>query len=118
MPRILAEAAHPEAVTQRLRKPAPMTAPVHPIEADSPPLPVVVVERRIETVTIAVPLGEIGPGHMPAHIQTWLQPPQAETMQRLVVALRDKRTTMTDGREVRTAADVVRWLLERIRNPC
>jgi len=113
MPRILAEAVQSKAVTTRLRKPAL----VHPIEADSPPPPVIVIERRIETVTLSVPLGEIGPGHMPAHIQTWLQPPQAETMQRLVVALRDKRTTMIDGREVRTAADVVRWLLERIGGP-
>jgi len=35
----------------------------------------------------------------------------------MIVALRDKRETIADGREVRTAADAVRWLLERIGGP-
>jgi hypothetical protein len=114
MPRILAEAVQSKAVTTRLRKPAL----VHPIEADSPPPPVIVIERRIETVTLSVPLGEIGMGYMPSHVEFWMKPPQAEALQRLVVALRDKRITTAEGREVRTAADAVRWLLEKIGNPC
>lgn len=109
MPRISAP-TQPKA--QTTPPPAP---PAAPIEPDTPPAkPVVVVERRIEIVLVEVPLGEIGSGHRPGHVEFWLKPPQAETLQRLVVALRDKRAVTSEGREIRTAADAVRWLLDRI----
>jgi hypothetical protein len=76
--------------------------------------PVAVLERRVETMELAVPLGEIGPGYCSPHVQVFLDASQAETMQRLVVGLRDRRETTTNGREVRSAADAVRWLLEQI----
>jgi hypothetical protein len=49
-----------------------------------------------------------------ADVQTWLKPHQAAALQELVVALRDKRATMGDRREIRTAADAIRWMLEQI----
>lgn len=90
-------------------------APVAVLDPPTPhPLPVAVIERRIETVTIAIPLGEIGPGHTPQHVEAWLKPHQSSALQELVVALRDKRATMGDRREIRTAADAIRWMLEQI----
>ncbi len=122
MPRIAA--AKSEAKRQIETEPTPgmwdegtPVTPANPIESEPPSPPVAVIERRIETVTIAVPLGETGNGFNPAHVEVWLKPPQAEVMQRMIVALRDKRETIADGREVRTAADAVRWLLERIGGP-
>lgn len=79
-----------------------------------PPKPVKIVERRIEAVVIEAPLGEIGPGHRSRHVQLWLNTQQAETMQRLVVGLRDKREVTVNGKEVRSAADTIRWLLEAL----
>ena len=107
MPRIAAKPQRDEEAAD--------AAPVAVIDPPTPhPHPVAVLERRIETVTIAVPLGEIGPGHTPQHVQTWLKPHQAAALQELVVALRDKRATMGDRREIRTAADAIRWMLEQI----
>lgn len=79
-----------------------------------PPNPVKVLQRRIETVTVAVHLGEIGNGYRAEHVEARLKNTQRETMQRILVALRDKRATTADGREVRSAADAFRWLLEQI----
>lgn len=94
---------------------AVLDAPTPPKPPEGPPAKAVaVVERRIETVVVEIPLGEIGNGHRPNHVEAWLKPAQAEALQRLVVALRDKRAVSDDGREIRTSADAMRWLLERV----
>ena len=111
MPRIPAKQAEQQPDKQLETKAEP---------AKQPPKakPVHVIERRIETVMLAVPLGEIGNGHRQSHVEAWLKPTQAETMQRLLLALRDKRETNANGREVKTAADAFRWLLEQMAEPC
>lgn len=103
MPRIPATAQKPQ--------PEPIAAaqPAAPIRR-----PPEVIELKIETIRVEVPLGTLGTGYRSSHVEAKLKPPQAETMQRLVVALRDQRAVTLEGREVRTPADAVRWLLDRI----
>lgn len=108
MPRIRKEPDQEELAT-----PPPPEPPTPPAETP-PPKPVAVVQRRIETVAVSMPLGEIGPGYRSTHVQAFLDTAQAETMQRLVVGLRDRRATTANHREIRSAADAVRWLLEQM----
>lgn len=115
MPRIRVEPQKPPEGPQTATAVMEPPAPSPPSPAEQPPeKPVAVIQRRIQTAIVRVPLGEIGPGYRSRHIETYLTPDQTETMQRLVVALRDRRTTTANGREIRSAADAVRWLLEQI----
>jgi hypothetical protein len=100
----------PEPPTPPAETPAP---PAPPVETQ-PPKPVAVLQRRIETVLIKVPLGESVPGYREDHINMFIKDLRhMETMHRIKLALRDRRETTADGREVRSAADAVRWLLEQ-----
>jgi len=114
MPRIPATEARPKP-TRTPPDETPIVQPVaSPPPAADPVRPVEVVQLQIETIRVEVPLGMPGPGYRSSHVEAKLKPPQAETMQRLVVALRDRRAVTLEGREVRTPADAVRWLLDRI----
>jgi hypothetical protein len=88
----------------------------NPIEEESPAPPVQVIERRVETVTVGIPLGE-PPHEIPnLHINVGLTRPHAHTFARLRQALADKHAKTADGRDVTYAADALRWLLERIES--
>ncbi len=111
MPRIRKE---PEPDQEDVHASTPPTPePPTPPAETPPPKPVAVVQRRIETVHVSMPLGEIGPGYRSTHVQAFLDTAQAETMQRLLTGLRDLRRTTINGRQVVSAADAVRWLLEQ-----
>ncbi len=85
-----------------------------PKVAEPPAPPVQVIERRIETVTIKIPLGE--PPHRidKFHLDVLLNGDHAHTIARLRQALRDTDARTADGHKVDTRPDVLRWLLEQI----
>ena len=85
-----------------------------PIEKEPPAPPVQVIERRIETVTVEIPLGE--PPHRidKFHLDVLLNGDHAHTIARLRQALRDTDARTADGHKVDTRPDVLRWLLEKI----
>ena len=93
--------------------PAPKEEPKPP-EEQPPAPPVQVIERRIETVTVEIPLGE-PPHEIPnLHLNVGLTRPHAHTFARLRQALADKHERTNDGHDVNTATDALRWLMERI----
>lgn len=96
------------------KKPKPKPKP---IEEEPPAPPVQVIERRIETVTIEVPLGEPPHRFDQIHIEGWLRGDAAHTFARLRQALRDQGARTADGREVRTNPDILRWIMEQLA-PC
>lgn len=86
-------------------------APSLPEEPPAPP--VQVIERRIETVTVEIPLGE--PPTIPSRVsfEVVLIRKHAATFARLRQGLRDKGAKTVNGRLVDTKPDVMRWLLEQ-----
>ncbi len=84
-----------------------------PIEEEPPAPPVQVIERRIETVAVEIPLGEPPHRFQTIHLEALLYGEHAQTFARLRQALRDKDARTADGREVRSGPDIVRWLMER-----
>lgn len=98
-------------MVERLRK---LEKEPKSIEEESPTPPVQVIERRIETVTIEVPLGEPPHRFEEIHIEGRLIRDDAHTFARLRQALRDQNARTADGREVRTNPDILRWLMEKI----
>lgn len=75
------------------------------------------VVREIRTAIIEAPIGEPGPGYTSMHVEVRFQATeshQAESLKRLAAGLRDTREVLRNGREVRTAADAVRWVLEKL----
>ncbi len=85
-----------------------------PIEKEPPAPPVQVIERRIETVTVEIPLGEPPHRFNEIHIEGWLRRDAAHTFARLRQALRDQGARTADGREVRTNPDILRWIMEQL----
>ena len=79
-----------------------------------PAPPVQVIERRIETVTVKIPLGEPPHRFDQVHIEGWLRREPAHTFARLRQALRDQGAKTKDGREVKTNPDIIRWLMEQL----
>ena len=84
-----------------------------PIEEQPPAPPVQVIERRIETVIVEIPLGETPHRIRQVHLNLLLNKDHAQTFARLRQGLRDKGERTEDGRKVDTTPDVVRWLLEQ-----
>jgi len=78
-----------------------------------PALPVRVIERRIEIVTVPIPLGEPPHRFDQIHIEGWLRRDDAHIFARLRQALRDQGARTGDGREVKTNPDILRWLMEQ-----
>lgn len=74
------------------------------------------IMREIRTAMIEAPLGEMGNGYLQRHVEARLDRTQAESMKRLTAGLRDTREQTRNGREVTTAADSVKWLLEKLTN--
>lgn len=72
------------------------------------------VVREIRTAMIEAPLGEMGNGYLSRHVEARLDRTQAESMKKLTAGLRDTREQTRNGREVRTAADAVKWMLEKL----
>ncbi len=99
------------------RNPAPKAKTTKPdpkpIEEESPAPPVQVIERRIETVTVEIPLGEPPHRFQNIHLEALLYGEHAQTWARLRQALRDKDARTADGRDVRSGPDILRWLLEQ-----
>lgn len=63
-------------------------------------------------VTVAVAVSPPGV-HRTRHVEARLSPRQAEAMRRMYDGLRLGHHQLDDGRHVDSAADVVRWILER-----
>ncbi len=84
---------------------------------ESPAPPVQVIERRIEMVTVEIPLGEPPHRFDQIHLEVLLLGEHAHTFARLRQALRDQDARTADGREVRSGPDILRWLLEQF-GPC
>ena len=72
------------------------------------------VAREIRAASIKAPMGEIGSGYVSDHVEARLGPQQAKSMKSLVAGLIDVREKLENGREVRTSADAVRWMLEKL----
>ena len=85
----------------------------NPIEDEPPAPPVQVIERRIETVIVEIPLGEPPHRFQTIHLEALLYGEHAQTWARLRQALRDKDAWTADGKEVRSGPDILRWLLEQ-----
>ena len=83
------------------------------IEEQPPGPPVQVIERRIEMVTVSIPLGEPPHRFDQIHIEGWLRRDDAHIFARLRQALRDQGARTGDGREVKTNPDILRWLMEQ-----
>ena len=83
-------------------------------EVAAPSPPVQVIERRIETVTVKIPLGEPPHRFDQLHIEGWLRRDEAHTFARLRQALWDQGARTAEGREVKSSADILRWLMEQI----
>ena len=87
-----------------------------PIE-DQPPAPKVqVIERRIETVVVEIPLGEPPHRFQQIHLEALLYGEHAQTFARLRQALRDQNARTADRREVKSGPDILRWILEQFQN--
>ena len=111
MPRIPAATQPTQSVQPTQQKPA-MAKP-KPIEQEPLPKPVQVIERRIETVVVEIPLGEPPHRFDQVHVDGWLRRDAANTFARLRQALRDRGAKTDDGRPVASNADIIRWLMEQ-----
>ncbi len=83
------------------------------IEKEPPAPPVQVIERRIEMVTVEIPLGEPPRQFRELHIETLLRGDHAHTFARLRQALRDQDARTDNGQEVKSGPDVLRWIMEQ-----
>lgn len=83
------------------------------IKEQPPAPPVQVIERRIELVTVKIPLGEPPRRFNQVHLEALLYGDHAHTWARLRQALRDKDARTADGREVKSGPDILRWMLEQ-----
>ena len=84
-----------------------------PIEEEPTAPPVQVIERRIETVVVEIPLGETPHRIRQVHLNLLLTKEHAQTFARLRQGLRDKGECTENGRKVDTVPDVARWLMEK-----
>ena len=100
----------PRNPANQTKKPKPQPEPIEPAP---PSPPVQVIERRIELVTVEIPLGEPPHRFDQVHIEGWLKRDAAHTFARLRQALRDQDAKTQDGREVKTNPDIIRWLMEQ-----
>ena len=67
------------------------------------------------TAEITVPLGDLEAGqYNPRHLDLRLTVQQAASLRRVYVGLNDGHAQLADGRHIDSAADAVRWLLERV----
>ena len=88
-----------------------------PIEEEPPAPPVQVIERRIETVVVEIPLGEPPHRFQTIHLEALLYGEHAQTFARVRQALRDQDARTADGKEVKSGPDILRWLLEQFAEP-
>ena len=98
------------------KKTKPVKEPIEskPIEDQPPAPPVQVIERRIETVMVEIPLGEPPRRFQSIHIgEALVYGEHAQTWARLRQGLRDKDARTADGKDVRSGPDILRWLLEQ-----
>ena len=106
------------APTKQKKKPEPVedttAQTVQVIEPPTTPAPPVkVIERRIETVVVEIPLGEPPHRFIETHVEGKLWRDHAHTFVRLWQGLRDVDARTADGRKVKTYPDVLRWLMEQ-----
>ena len=102
----------PRVPANKTEPPKPESEP-RPIDQEPPAPPVQVIERRIETVTVEIPLGEPPHRFNQIHIEGWLRQDTAHTFARLRQALRDQDARSEDGKPVESNPDVLRWLMEQ-----
>lgn len=111
MPRI---PASQKTATKPIEQPQPSPEPPPKPVQQPKASPVQVIERRIETVMIEVPLGEPPHRFDQVHLEGWLRGEPANTFARLRQALRDKNAKTENGRPIVSNADVLRWVIEQL----
>lgn len=84
------------------------------VKEDKPEVSRKTIVRDVNEVIIGVPLGELGNGYLSRHVEARLTVKQATAMQMVTLGLRDRRAVMSDGKEVRTQADALKWMLESV----
>lgn len=94
-------------------KPVKETIDPKPIEDQPPAPPVQVIERRIETVTVEIPLGEPLRHFQYIHVEGRLTKENAQTWARLRQGLRDKGAKTADGKDIRSEKHILDWLMEK-----
>ena len=90
----------------------------NPIEDQPPAPPVQVIERRIETVTVEIPLGEPLRHFQYIHVEGRLTKENAQTWARFRQALRDKGAKTADGKEIESEKQRLDWLMEKFASEC
>ncbi len=92
----------------------PIAAPVPVVaEVKTEPAPQPETEK---TVSIQLPVGELGSGYGGTNrvdVQR-MTPKQKRTLRRVLRGLEDSGARMADGRPVRTAQDVFKYILDRV----
>ena len=88
------------------------------VEIERPTAPkdavVETVMHRVRMALIEAPMGEAGNGYVSTHVEARLDQTQAKSLKSLVAGLVDGRNQTANGREVRTTADAVKWVLEKL----
>jgi len=118
MPRIPANPTVPKDVkTKKSNAKKPKPKPPEP-PPTPPASPVQVIERRIETVTVDVPLGEPPHDFSTLHVEARLTGRHAHMFARLRQALHDTDAKLDNGRPANSRyggnPDILRWLLEQL----
>jgi hypothetical protein len=96
------------------RETVAVAEPPAPKRTDPPAAKVETITREVRTVLIEVPMGEPGAGYLSQHVEARMNARQALALKSLLAGLRDGRMQMANGREVRTAAEAVKWMLEKM----
>lgn len=81
---------------------------------EAPPVKLATITHEVRTVLVEAPMGKPGTGYLSRHVEARLDVPQAESLKGLLAGLRDARAELANGREVLTAAEAVKWLLEKL----
>ena len=83
--------------------------------AHVPPGHILVPARLVKTVVVLCPVGDLDSGHyVSRHVEVQLNHEQSTALKRLFHGLEAAAAKLASGRSVVTAADAVRWLLERV----
>ena len=65
-------------------------------------------------LSIEIPHGELTNGYRSGHVDTQLSQQQAKGLRQLFDSLDQAGERLENGRRVATAADAIRWMMERI----
>lgn len=88
---------------------------VPPATAEPQPEAAPAVEMPVVVVDVSVPLSSWTPGgYVPRRVDTKLSQGQSITLRRLMFACQERSARLENGKEITSAGDALRWLLEQI----